>query len=260
MKKGVACLYIVVTLFITALWCAYECSNVFNINFKEKSTASICDGVRMYDLVHTAGIVYTTLNIVAVIVCLLGAILVFILKMCNTIVYRLALYQVVSALFLAVMDIFETTIFIKYDKDPKLYDGLCKAIGLLGMYAQLMNLLFTMWVTFHLFSFAVLHKNLKKLEAFYVATSLLVPALIACVPLITNTYRYSIDVDTCYIFTPNDTDHIAFIENTVLWNGPAMIFSSGILRGDGCHSDKLANRVCWRLKYTCRGGSVLEGT
>ena len=209
-----------------------------------------CDGVRMYDLVYTAGIVYNALNIVAVLMCLLGAILVFILKMRKKIVYRLALYQVVGALFLAVMDIFETTIFIKYDEDPKLYDGLCKAIGLLGMYAQWMNLLFTMWVTFHLFCFAVLHKNPKKLEAFYVVTSLLVPAVIACVPLITNTYRYSAQVDTCYIFTPNDTDHIAFIENTVLWNGPAMIFLLVSSAAMVVIVIKLANRVCWRLKYT----------
>ena len=205
----------------------------------------------MYDLVYTAGIVYTTLNIVAVIVCALATILVFILKMCNTckLVYRLALYQVVAALFLAVMDILETTIFINYDEDPKLYDGLCKAIGLLGMYAQWMKLLFTMWVTFHLFCFAVLHKNLKTLEVLYVVTSLLVPAVIACVPLITNTYRYSIDVDTCYISTPNDTHHIAFIENTVLWNGPAMIILLVSSAAMVAMVIKLAYRVCWRLKY-----------
>ena len=100
-------------------------------NFKGKTNASIRE---MYDLVYTAGIVYTTLNIVAVIVCTLAAILVFIIKMCNKLVYRLALYQVVAALFLAVMDILETTIFINYDENSKLYDQLCKAIGLLGMY------------------------------------------------------------------------------------------------------------------------------
>ena len=112
-----------------------------------------------------------------------------------------------------------------------------------------MKLLFTMWVTFHLFCFAVLHKNLKKLEVLYVVTSLLVPAVIACVPLITKTYRYSIDVDTCYISTPNDTHHIAFIENTVLWNGPAMIILLVSSVAMIAMVIKLAYRVCWRLKY-----------
>ena len=72
----------------------------------------------------------------AVIVCILAATMVFILELYNELVYRLALYQVLAALFLAVMDILETTIFINYDENPKLYDVLCKTIGLLGMYSQ----------------------------------------------------------------------------------------------------------------------------
>ena len=172
-----ACLYIVdYSLLKHFCFCVHV--DVFNL--KGKATASIRE---MYDILYSAGIVYITLNIVAVIVCTLAAILVFILELCNKLVYRLALYQVVAALFLAVMDILETTIFINYDENPKLYDVLCKAIGLLGMYSQWMKLLFTMWVTFHLFCFAVLHKNLKKLEVLYVVTSLLIPAVIACVPL-----------------------------------------------------------------------------
>ena len=52
--------------------------------------------------------------------------------------------------------------------------------------------LHAMWVTLHLFCFAVLHKNLTKLEVLYVGTSLLVPVVIGCAPLITKTYgRYT---------------------------------------------------------------------
>ena len=201
----------------------------------------------MSDVIYTAGIVYTTLNIAAVLVCLLAAILVFKLKLCNKIVYRLALYQVLAAMFLAVIDIFETTIFINYNANPRLYNRLCKAIGWLGLYSQWVKLLFTTWATFHLFCYGVFHKNLKKFEVLYIATSLLVPAVISCVPLITNTYQYSIE--TCYIYAPNDTHHIAFIENTVLWNVPAMVFLLVSSAAMFVMVIKLASRVCWISKY-----------
>ena len=57
--------------------------------------------------------------------------------------------------------------------DPKLYDRACIALGWFSMYSQWMKLLFTVWVTFHLFCFGVLHKNLKKFEVLYVVTSLI---------------------------------------------------------------------------------------
>ena len=80
-----------------------------------------------------------------------------------------------------------------------------------------MKLLFTMWVAFHLFCFGVFHKNLKKLEVLYVVTSLLVPAVIACVPLTTNTYALS---GWCYL-KQNTT--VEIIEKVVLWDAPATI-------------------------------------
>ena len=70
-------------------------------------------------------------------------------------------------------------VFINHDELLYIHGRLCIVVGLLVMYTEWMKLLFTMWVTFHLFCFAVLHKNLKKLEVLYIVTSLLVPALIA---------------------------------------------------------------------------------
>ena len=77
-------------------------------------------------------------------------------------------------------------------------------MGWVRVYAEWMKLLFTMWVTFHLFCFAVLHKNLQKLEVMYVVTSLLVPAVIACIPLITHSYGRTPDGTECFIYAFND--------------------------------------------------------
>ena len=54
----------------------------------------------------------------------------------------------------------------------------CVAIEWFSFYARWVKLLFTMWVAVHIFCFGVFQKNLKKLEALYVVTSLLVPAVI----------------------------------------------------------------------------------
>ena len=146
-------------------------------------------------------------------------------KLYKRLVYRLALYQVLSALVMATVAAMQV-VFINYDKSPIIYGRICTAIGFLGVYTEWMKLLFTMWVTFHLFCFAVLHKNLQKLEVLYVVTSLLIPALIAIVPLVTHTYGLSSNGDTCYIYANRS---VAFVERLALWDGPAMfmlIFAS----------------------------------
>ena len=166
-------------------------------------------------------IIFNTINGVSVLVCLLAAILVFGLKLHKKVVYRLALYQVLSSLALSVVWLLSNIDYSEYNDDPYSYGHFCVAIGWFNMYAQWTKLLFTMWVTFHLFCFAVLHKNLKRLEALYVVTSLVVPAVIACVPLTNHSYASS---GICYISGPaNDSHHVVLIEKVALWNAPAMI-------------------------------------
>ena len=140
---------------------------------------------------------YSTTNAVSMVVCLLAAVLVVYLKLHKKIVYRLALCQVLSSMALAFAELSQL-IFIYYHKNPEFYARLCVAVGWYTMYSLWMKLLFTFWATFHLFYFVILHKNLTRLEALYVATSLLVPAVIACVPLTTGSYGFS-HVDGCYI-------------------------------------------------------------
>eukprot|EP00731_Ephydatia_muelleri_P036475 Em0262g3a len=139
-------------------------------------------------------------------------------------------------------------VFINYDIDKSsiIYGRVCTAIGFLGVYAEWTKLLFTMWVTFHLFCFAVLHKNLKKLEVLYVVTSLLIPAVIAAVPLITHTYGLSPGGNICYIYANTS---VAFIERLALWDGPTMLMLIAASTAVVVMVTKLTSQVRRRSKY-----------
>eukprot|EP00731_Ephydatia_muelleri_P020683 Em0013g410a len=143
-------------------------------------------------------------NSVSALVCLLAVILVFRLKLYKKVVYRLALYQVLASLILATVAALQV-IVVNDRKNPIVYGRVCVAIGWFLMYSQWMKLLFTTWVTFHLFCFAVLHINWKKLEVLYVVTSLLVPTIIAAVPLVTSSYGPSADGVICNIYANNSS-------------------------------------------------------
>ena len=191
-------------------------------------------------------VVGTATNSVSVLVCLLAAILVLILRLYKKVVYRLALYQVLASLALATVATLQEFIYIiSFHRG---YDQECIAMGWFLLYTEWMKLLFTMWVTFHLFCFAVLHKNLKKLEVLYVVTSLLVPAVIACVPLITRTYGRSPDGTYCYIYV-KDKENSASIERFALWDGPAMIILSAASTAMVVMVIKVTGRACLRSKY-----------
>ena len=176
--------------------------------------------------------------------------LVLVLRLYQKLVYRLALYQVLASLFLGMVELLQI-LMIKLQDNLEVYNRVCIAIGFFGMYFQWVKLLFTMWLTFHLFCFAVLYKNLKKLEVLYVVTSLLVPAVIAVVPLITKSYGYS-PVDGCYIPVYDDNNTrllVAAIETFVLWDGPAMVILLALSAAMVVMVIKLTYRVCWRIWY-----------
>ena len=120
-------------------------------------------------------------------------------------------------------------------------------MGWFSLYSQWMKLLFTMWVTFHLFCFAVLHKNLKKLEVLpYAVTSLLVPAVVACIPLLTHSYGRSPDGTNCFMYAEDD---IAFTERIAIWDGPAMFILLATSTAMVVMVIKLTGSVYLRSKY-----------
>ena len=188
----------------------------------------------------------------SVLICLVAAILVLALRLYKRVVYRLALYQVLASLAFAIVEVLQSILVSDYHSSES-----CAAIGWLTVYTQWMKLLFTVWVTLHIFCFGVFHKTLR-LEVLYVVTSLLVPAVIASVPLTTNTYgrvRLSDKASFCYIFG-NETDNTAaVIERLVLWDGPAMIILFAASTAMAAMVLKLTHKVGWRMKYD----SLAEG-
>ena len=202
---------------------------------------------------YSEQIAFTVINTISVLVCLLAAVLVLVLKLHKKVVYRLALYQVLSALSFALLQALQIT-FINYDKNTRVYGQICVAVGWLVLYSQLVKLVFTLWVTFHLFCFAVLYKNLKKLEVLYVVTSLLVPALLAAVPLTTQTFGVRSSSGTlCFIYAQNDSNSNqhkrALIERFVLWDGPATVTLSVASIVMIATVLKLGHRICQHRRY-----------
>ena len=196
-----------------------------------------------------ADILFSAVNCVSVIICLLAAILVFAIKLHKTVVYRMALYQVLAALAFAMAELSEI-MFFDYQSNPDVYGPLCIANVWFIIYFMWMKLLLTTWITFHLFCFAVLHKNLKKFEVLYVVTSLLVPAVVASIPLTTHSYGYS-PITGCFIpvYYANYTYDDAAIEAFALWDGPSMsiLFAASIAMV--VMVIKLTYHVCWRVKH-----------
>ena len=192
----------------------------------------------------------TTLNGVAVLVCLLASILVFRLKLHKKVVYRLALYQVLASLAFAMVETLQI-IFIHYDETNVAYVRVCATVGFFSLYTRWTKLLFTMWVTFHLFCFGVLGKDMKKLEVGYVVTSLLVPALISVVPLITSTYQLSPFHTYCYIeiHNANESLQIELLENLILWDIPAILILAVSSFAMTALVKKITRLLCKRSKY-----------
>ena len=144
-------------------------------------------------------------------------------------VYRLALYQILTASALSAQSMGQIFL-LKHSALLETIRPLCQAFGFLFLYAELVKLLFTVWVTFHLFCYAVFHRNLKRLEVMYVVTSLLIPAGVASVPIATHTYGLS--ESWCWIQNWKDNCPggiplvIGEVEQFALWYGPAMVILS----------------------------------
>ena len=166
-----------------------------------------------------AELILPILSGASLLVCSLTAIFVLVLKLHRIILYRLALYQVLASICFAAVNVLQL-LFVNYSENPLVYAKVCTAIGFLAFYAQWMKLLFNMWLIIHIFGLGVLQKNMKRFEVLYVVTSILLPALVAAVPLTTHSYGLNSRQTSCYIFG----DQIAgVIERLALWTVPAMV-------------------------------------
>ena len=160
-------------------------------------------------------------GVASVLLCTVAMVLVFVLRLYRSLVYRLAAYQVLAALLYGIVCALQM-----FSKDQRDNTPLCQATAFFMIYFQWVKLMFTVWVTAHLFFFAVFYKNLKKWELVYVLSSVLVPIVIAIVPFTTGTYGLA--GAWCWVQNwindcPLNISTTGVIEQFTLWYGPALV-------------------------------------
>ena len=171
---------------------------------------------------------YGLTGLVSVFVCLLAVILAFVFKLFQKFLYRLAVYQVVSALILGIIRSLQ---LVSLDNNKNVnspdYDKFCISIAFMTVSLSWMKLVFTVWVTIHVFVYSVWLKNMKKLEVLYVLSSILIGLSIGAVPLFTDTYGQA--GPWCWIENRRNSCaefEIRFdgeIQQIYLWFGPAVV-------------------------------------
>ena len=183
----------------------------------ESSANTSCSNVTVTNssLIRIVG----SLGAVSVATCLLALCWLIYLKLYKQFLYRLAAYQVMGSLFHALLAVCQFT-FLEYN-DSK-YPS-CVAVGYLFHIAGWMKACFGCWITFHLFCFAVLMKNMRKVEPLYVISSILFPIVISSVPLITKSYGPT--SEWCWIQKQkcNSSELPGFIEQIAVWYGPIFV-------------------------------------
>lgn len=121
------------------------------------------------DTITTFRIVLFTLGGFSSILCLAAIVLVFVLKLHRNVLYRLTVYQVFTAMMFG---------------GVLIANSLANSTVLAGVsyYVGWVKVLFAFCLTVHLFALVVYHKNLKRFELAFIATSLFVPLPFGFVP------------------------------------------------------------------------------
>ena len=163
--------------------------------------------------------IYASLGAVSFATCLAALCWLLHLKLYKQFLYRLAAYQVMASLLHALFLVCQFT-FLEYS-DSK-YPS-CATVAFFYQIALWMKACFGCWITFHLFCFAVLLKNMRRLEPLYVVTSILFPIVASSVPLITKSYGPT--GEWCWIEGKRcgDVYITGFIEQIAVWLGPAFL-------------------------------------
>ena len=125
-----------------------------------------------------------SLSSVSLATCSIALFCLLYLRLHRKFLYRLAAYQVLASLLHASVQVSQLA-FLDYDDSKRVS---CVAVGFISQFAILMKLCLAGWITFHIFCFAVLFKNMSKLEPLYISASVLMPLVLASVPFITNSY------------------------------------------------------------------------
>ena len=118
------------------------------------------------------------LSAVSLLPSLATVIFVCVLKLHKTLVYRLALYQVLSAMGFSVVWIAVGAFTLLSADNYYNVVNVTSWFEALLLGSAFIKLMFTVWIVIHLFALAVFHKNLQRLEPLYVVSSLLVPLIV----------------------------------------------------------------------------------
>eukprot|EP00731_Ephydatia_muelleri_P025143 Em0017g226a len=160
----------------------------------------------------------------SVAICIIVITMVMLLGLCKHFMYRLASYQVAGGLL---MNVATGLSFLRYAGLSPSGSSACLIIAFVNVYFTWINLLLTLGMTAHVFSYVVCRKSLAYLEKFYVAFSIIVPLFYSWVPFITHNYGQS-DINLgCFIDTPNTTSRVhrdGTIEQYSLFFGPLLLF------------------------------------
>ena len=121
---------------------------------------------------HPGAIACISTGILALSVLLAVAViaLVLYLRLLNVLVYRLGLYQFLSAMLFGIAD----GVYLWLNTENKIrFATFLWSVGVL-------KVMLNMWVVVHLFALAVLHKNMRKWEIIYLVSSISVALLFFC--------------------------------------------------------------------------------
>ena len=174
---------------------------------------------------NTLLIVMGCIGIVSFSSCVVAVSLVFCLRLHKLFTYRLAMYQVLSAMMFSVICILCFAL-INYNANSLPDVVVCKAQAFLTEYVLWVKMMFTMNLMFHLLCLAVFLKNFENLELFYILFSTLFPLLFSWIPFIHNNYGGT--GAWCWIRNWKDdcaTQHYheGIIELFTLWYGPLFV-------------------------------------
>ena len=153
--------------------------------------ASYCSGSLNDERISLGGFeFYLPVSFISVLLCLAAIAVVCKQKLHKTLVYRLAMYQVLSAMEFSIIWIIAASIFILVTfvtpRSKEVFMTSAVVLDSLLMGSSFIKLMFTVWISIHLFALAVFHKNLQRLERLYVVSSLLIPLAVIIVLLTVN--------------------------------------------------------------------------
>ena len=134
--------------------------------------------------------------------CVVAICMVLGLRLYKRFAYRLATYQVIGSLFWSV-SCGLVLLQLNYNRASKFAVVSCHVVAFLLEYSMWVKLLFTLWLTFHLFCYVVFLKNFQKLEWMYIVSTIIFPLLcVVWIPFIHD--DYGIAGAWCFIRIWND--------------------------------------------------------